>query len=152
MGDAEDFWPPIDDAEDLHSPVVLLRKQAEALSEKSGHRLLGRVSTVAIRLGNQALEALGIDPFGPNADTFTHVFSIEVPALNEYRYTLFSVSHGLETYPVVYEKEPREWQTLANAEVFTIWLKETLSSDKTKRVLKTLREQAGKEPNYRWQA
>jgi hypothetical protein len=145
MGDAEDFWPPMEDVEDAKSPVVLLRKQAEALTDKSGHRLRGRVSTATIRLGNAALEAMHIDPYGPNRDTFTHVFSIEVPALDDYRYNLFSVSHGLEGYPVVHEKEDGEWQALANAEEFTNWLKQTLSSEKTRRVLRTLREQAGKE-------
>lgn len=150
MGDAEDFWPPIEDAEDANSPVVLLRKQAEALTDKSGHRLRGRVSTITTRLSSQALEALRIDPYAGNTDTFTHVFSIEVPALDDYRYTLFSVSHGLEAYPVVHEKEDREWEALGTAEEFTRWLKQTLSSEKTKRVLKTLREQAGKEVNARW--
>jgi len=55
MGDAEDFWPPMEDVEDAKSPVVLLRKQAEALTDKSGHRLRGRVSTATIRLPNSAL-------------------------------------------------------------------------------------------------
>jgi len=144
MGNAEDFWPPIDDAEDPNSPVVLLRKQAEALSTKTGYRLRGRVSTAArIRLSNEALEALGMNPYEPQDDVFTHLFSIEVPALEDYRYTLFSISHGLEGYPVVYENEGGQWRRLANREELTRWLKETLSSDKTKRILKTLREQAG---------
>ena len=141
MGDAEDFWPPIDDAEDVNSPVVLLRKQADALTEKSGRRLRGRVSTATIRLSYEALQALRLDD---NTDTFTHVFSIEVPALDDYRYTLFSVSQGIEAYPVAYQQEEgREWRALSNVEEFTGWLKQTLSSEKTKRVLKTLREQAG---------
>jgi hypothetical protein len=72
------------------------------------------------------------------------VFSIEVPALDDYRYNLFSVSQGLEGYPVAHE-EGGEWQALENAEDFTNWLKQTLSSEKTKRVLRTLREQAGNE-------
>lgn len=72
------------------------------------------------------------------------MFSIEVPALDDYRYNLFSVSHGLEGYPVAHE-EGSEWQALENAEDFTSWLKQTLSSEKTKRVLRTLREQAGNE-------
>ena len=150
MGDAEDFWPPMEDAEDTNSPVVLLRKEAEALTDKSGHRLRGRVSTASVTLSHDAFGALGIDPYAGNIDTFTHVFSIEIPALDDYRYNLLSVSHGLEGYPVVYQNEDHEWQRLANAEEFTRWLKETLSSEKTKRILKTLREQAGKEGNSRW--
>jgi hypothetical protein len=83
MGDAEDFWPAIDNAEDPNSPVVVLRKQAEILTEKSGQRLRGGVSTQTVRLEAQARELLGID----DNTAFTHVFKITVPSLEYYSST-----------------------------------------------------------------
>jgi len=145
MGDAEDFWPVLEDAEDPNAPVVLLRKQAEKLTEKTGYRLRGRVSTSSILLDHEGRHALGLDlSGGANPDSFTHVFTIEVPALDDYSYTLFSVSHGIEPYPVIYPDAQGGWNALANHEAFTAWLRETLASERTKRVLKTLSEQAGR--------
>jgi hypothetical protein len=146
MGDAEDFWPAIEEAEDPNSPVVLLRKQAENLSAKSGRRLLGRVSTTAGTVDMNARLLLGLGPF---ENVFTHRFTIEVPALEDYSYALFAITHGIETYPVTYEDERGQWQALDDVNAFTAWLKQTLSSDKTKRILKTLSEQAGQSPG-RW--
>lgn len=142
MGNAEDFWPPMDDVEDATSPVALLRKQADVLSDRTGYRLRGRVTTITSDLPTRAYEALHLDTW-PRPDTFTHIFSIEVPSLDNYRYALFSVSHGLEGYPVVSEEEPQGWRAMANPEEFTGWLREVLSSEKTKRILKTLKQQAG---------
>jgi|ERR1700694_1142674 len=143
MGDVEDFWPIIDNTENPNSPVVLLRKQAEKLTDNTGHRLRGRVSTSSIKLGFLAGLALGITDVRRAPDTFTHEFSIEVPALNDYSYTLFAISHAIDGYPVIYEDENGTWQSLSDVKQFTAWLKQTLSSEKTQRILKTLLEQAG---------
>lgn len=144
MGDTEDFWPAIENVEDAHSPVVLLRKQAEKLTDKSGRRLRGRVSTTTGRLGMDAMRALGKVDDIYSTDNFTHVFSIDVPSLEDYSYRLFTVSHGIDSYPVTYEDENHLWQALADEGKFTFWLKQTLSSEKTKRILNTLAGQAGK--------
>jgi len=141
MGDAEDFWPTLEETEDAGSPVVILRNQAEKLTEKYGRRLRGRVSTATGRLSQSALAALGIEQmFSP--DNFTHTFAIEVPALDDYSFTLFAVSHSIAPYPVAYQNEDGEWHALADRQAFIDWFKQTLSSERTKRVLKTLLEQA----------
>lgn len=140
MGDAEDFWPSLDDVEDANSPVVILRKQAELLSDKTGHRLRGRIVTSTVPARSGARGVLGLDLFAP---VFNHAFLIEVPALDDYSYTLFSVAHGLESYPVAYEAGDGEWGDLNDPDRFRDWLKGTLSSEKTKRILRTLSQQAG---------
>src|SRR5947209_14336422 len=116
MGDAEDFWPAIDDAEAPNSPVVLLRKQAQILADKTGHRLVGRVSTATMPPGGNLRAALGLEIFDP---AFTHVFAIDVPSLDDYRYTLFAVTHGIEPYPVGYEDEARNSYVLIDVRAFT---------------------------------
>jgi hypothetical protein len=138
MGDAEDFWPAIDDTEDLNSPVVLLRKQADILTTKSGHRLRGRVSTSTINVTGPAANALGAEHYSP---AFAHTFYIEVPSLDDYSYSLFTILHGIDPYPVAHQ-DTNNVQGFLDAGQFTAWLRETLSSDKTKRILKTLSEQA----------
>jgi hypothetical protein len=143
MGDAEDFWPAIEETESPNSPVVLLRKQAERLTDKTDRRLRERVSTLGTKLDFHASLALGILD-GRRPDSFTHIFSIEIPALDDYSYTLFSISHLIEGYPVLYQDDDGSWQRLSDVGQFTAWLKQTLSSDKTKRILRTLLEQAGK--------
>jgi len=141
MVDAEDFWPEIESIEDPGSPVVLLRKQAEKLALKTGHRLRGQVSTSSGAFHFAAHVELGM-PLDEEMG-FTHSFRIEVPALDDYSYTLFTVSHGIESYPVIYQDDNQQWHALANSEALTDWLRETLTSEKTKRVLKTLLDQAG---------
>jgi hypothetical protein len=139
MGDAEDFWPPIDNAEDPDSPVVVLRKQAQILTEKSGQRLQGRVSTETVRLDADARELLGIDA---STTAFTHVFRILVPSLEYYSYALFAISHGIAPYPVAHKNDANVWEAFANVNAFKTWLRAELSSEKTKRIVKTLSEQA----------
>lgn len=140
MGDAEDYWPAIENTEDPESPVVMLRKHAEKLSEKSARRLRGRVATSTGRLGPDALGALGKENLF-DQDNFTHVFYIDLPLL-DYSFQLFAVSHGIDYYPVIYYDDYHMVHPLANASEFDTWLKTFLSSEKTKRILKTLIQQA----------
>lgn len=140
MGDPEDFWPSLDDVEDPDSPVVILRKQAEVLGDKSAHRLRGRVATSTLQMGRVVRDILQLDQFAP---VFNHVLLIEVPALDDYSYTLLNTAHGLEPYPVACEAGDGEWFSVSDAGRFREWLKQTLSSERTKRILKTLSQQAG---------
>ena len=140
MGDAEDFWPALDDVEDPNSPISILRKQAEILSDKSGHRLRGRIATATVSVSFVIRAVLQLDQFAP---VFNHAFLIEVPVLDDYSYTLFNVSHSLDPYPVACEASDGGWLALKDAGAFREWLKGTLSSEKTKRILKTLSQQAG---------
>lgn len=121
--DEEDFWPAIEETTDVNAPIVLLRKQANILYEKTNYTLQGEVTT---------------EP--GSSGSFVHSFNIVVPALNGYRYELFTITHGIEPYPV-WTTENHLRKELASEQEFTAWLKSALSSEKTKRVLTTLLQQ-----------
>ena len=68
-------------------------------------------------------------------DDFFHTFRLVVPALDNYAYKLFQVSHGLSLYPVTERLKYTEFQT---EEDFIAWLRQTLSSDATKKLIGNL--------------
>jgi hypothetical protein len=120
----DDFWPAIDEAEEITAPIVLLRKYAAPLWDKSGHLINAEVET---RTGSEG--------------SFIHSFNLIVPALDGYTYELFEVRHGIEPYPVWYLDEDRQRSEFADEKQFTDWIKVMLSSERTKRILKTLVQQ-----------
>jgi hypothetical protein len=77
-----DLWPEIEQSK-VVPPVAILREQAAALGNRTGHLLEGRVSTRTDGDGN-----------------FIHTFYVVAPTLDNYTYGLFSISHGADTYPV----------------------------------------------------
>ena len=80
MATQPDFWGDIG-ADPVRSPVAVLREQAALLGSKTKNLVEARVETSTFR------------------DTFRHAFLLVVPTL-DYQYQLFSVSHGLEMYPL----------------------------------------------------
>ena len=117
-----DFWPN-DILGTEPGPVEALRKQAGFLGEKTEYVLVGDVRTDVSR-GN-----------------FVHSFDLVIPSLDRYRYNLLRVSHDITYYPL-------EWffgddhGYLHSEEEFMTWLKSVLSSDATKRIIRTLLTQA----------
>jgi hypothetical protein len=118
-----DFWPADLGGGDPDAPVVLLRTQASLLGQKVKSILEARVST---------------DAFGGSG--FRHTFELVVPAIS-YSYRLFWIQHGVDPYPVTWTLESQQG-TLASKEEFTEWLRGTLGSDRTKRIIQTLLAQA----------
>src|SRR5580704_15217123 len=77
---ADDLWPTnIADA-NLLTPVTILKEQAALLGEKTRQLVTGEVATPA------------------TGNLFVHHFYIVAPTLN-YKYELFSISHGVSFYP-----------------------------------------------------
>lgn len=121
MGDqAADFWPDVLRLPDQRAPVTILREQAGALYRKTKGLLEGEVRTLA------------------RFDQFEHSFYVVAPALDRYGYELFSVSHGVDLYPVSVKSGPDQGRSLASEQEFSMWLKQTLGSKETLRVLSAL--------------
>lgn len=117
--DNQDFWPEGLDQLDENPPVALLRKQAALLGEKTGHAVEASIET------------------GTRSGEFVHYFNLIVPALEDYRYELFRVRHGVDFYPLkVFDNAGS--QDLATEEEFVNWLKALLSSDRTKKIISSL--------------
>jgi len=117
MATRTDFWGDIEPAQ-VRTPAAILREQAALLGTKTQNLVEARVET-------------DIDQW----HEFNHRFLLVVPALSNYSYQLFRVEHGVNLYPV---RVDRESLRLENEEAFIEWLRRTLSSAETKRIIGNL--------------
>jgi len=132
-----DLWPDIEQSK-VVPPVAILREQAAALGNKTGHLLEGRVITRTDEDGNYIY----------------HTFYVVAPALDNYSYNLFSISHGAEPYPVTVPHPrrmdsgrhpyPRSLEINSEKELLD-YLREVLNSEKTKRIVGSLLAQVKSE-------
>ena len=113
-----DLWPPEVGTTTIVPPLAILRRQAAILGERTQNLLEGKVETLA------------------EGDQFWQWFYIVAPSL-DYKYLLFEVKHDVVGYPVTYFVNTIPFQ-LRSPEEFVGWLKETLNSDQTKRVVGSL--------------
>jgi hypothetical protein len=121
-----DFWPPLGQTR-ITPPVVILREQAALLANKSQGLIEGQVDTSA------------------GGDRFYHRLYVVAPTLDNYRYQLLGVYHAILLYPVyvIASGESKTERPLDSEEEFLNWLREVLSSDRTKQVLDALLAQIG---------
>jgi hypothetical protein len=118
-----DLWPEIEQSQ-VVPPVVILREQAALLGKKTNHLLEGRVVTSAA------------------TDKFYHSFRIVAPALDDYAYGLFSVWHDVTLYPVLTNEADQRGNvrtvSLASEQELLDYIRRTLNSDHTKKVVGSL--------------
>ena len=124
----ENLWGDLPLAENVETPLSLLRSQAVFLGKMTFGFLEGRIITTQ-----------------DTGDRIHHEFRIVVPALGNYSATLLSVRHPPELYPL--EMSPGAGIGLAalyiaDKEVFKSKLKEILQSDRTRRIVQSLVTQA----------
>jgi hypothetical protein len=117
---ARDFWGDIQENE-VRTPLSILREQAALLGPKTKHLLKAEVGTYV------------------SSERFVHHFNLVVPALDNYRYELFGITHGIDLYPVVEVGRPQE---MHNEDEFIAWLQQRLTSQQTRRIINTLMSQA----------
>jgi hypothetical protein len=115
-----DLWGDITPSA-VRTPASILREQASLLGAKTRHTIEGQVET-QISVG-----------------TFYHSFNLVVPALENYSYELFKISHQLTLYPIyVGYPDPNA----EDEQAFVKWLGQKLSSAETKRIIGNLLAQA----------
>jgi hypothetical protein len=81
-----DVVPPvaeIDPRDEAPSPAAILRAQAATWTQRTNGEVIAEV-----------------EPARASSDRIGHWFSFVVPALDNYRYRLFRVEHGIELYPL----------------------------------------------------
>lgn len=116
MSAKTDLWGEIV-ATKTRTPVAILREQASLLGEKTAFAIEAKVESAASDRG------------------FIHRFVLVVPALDQYEYELFSISHGIELYPV---QELANYKTMETEEQFKEWLHRQLSDSRTVRIIGNL--------------
>lgn len=123
------LWPEDIAVSEVVAPVSILKDQASLLGERTKNLVEGRV-TQRERF---------------RKPDFVYDFYIVAPALNNYRYRLFSISHDVEFYPLaidesgVFDADGRDFEVQAsNEEEFLEALATIFSSERTKGIISSL--------------
>jgi hypothetical protein len=119
MASPADLWGNIQVA-DVRTPAAILREQAALLGTKTQNVVEAKVIS------------------GTEDNEFYHSFNLIVPALDYYTYSLFTIRHDVNLYPVRINRGPR----LESEQEFTDWLRKTLSSPETTKIVQNLLAQA----------
>jgi hypothetical protein len=125
------LWPEDIAVTDVVAPVTILKEQASLLGERTKNLVEGSVVTPGT--------VRGVDFMLKNR--FSYGFDLVAPALNNYRYRLFSISHGVEFYPLTIngsEALTSDEFHVNNEEEFLKALEAIFSSDKTKGIISSL--------------
>ena len=118
MATQPDFWGELDFPQ-IRTPADILREQAALLGRKTRNLIEAKVYTSVLH------------------GDFIHTLDLVVPTLDNYSYQLIWIAHGIELYPV------RTEDKRLNSEFeFTEWVRQTLSSEKTRRIVSSLLAQA----------
>lgn len=121
-----DLWPKAKFEPDIVTPVSILRRQASLLGEKTQQLVTAEVAS------------------GVFGDEVVHFFRLVVPALDNYKYELFKVSHTVDRLYPVYGSSENAFPlpSLADQSAFVRWLREILSSESTLKKIDSLMAQA----------
>jgi hypothetical protein len=126
-----DLWPEDIAVNEVLAPVTILKHQASLLGERTKNLVEGSVT----QRKRQFSDDTG----------FTYDFYLVAPALDFYRYRLFSISHGVDFYPLsiqdsgVFDPDGRESKLKVNDEdEFIHALAKIFSSEKTKGIISSL--------------
>ena len=117
------LWPQDIAVTDLVPPVAILKEQASLLGKQTQNLVEAHVVLGGSR--------------NPGMYPFHYYFQVIAPALDGYRYNLFSISHGVQFYPVRIEFEDADIE-VQNEEEFMTALANIFSSDKTKGIISAL--------------
>lgn len=149
MSNNIDLWPDDIATVTIKAPSVILREQASKLGDRTKNIVVAEIK----------------DKLSPyEATSLHHEFQIVAPALNNYRYTLFSITHDAsELYPLdfiaskdllkevetpdnrVYFKHENLLEpliTVVNEPEFVAVLSRLLSASKTRRIIASLLAQS----------
>jgi hypothetical protein len=120
MADEErDLWPKDIGAGNLVTPVAILREQAALLGQKTQQLVTAEVTTQT------------------RQEKFAHSFHLVAPALDNYKYEIFSVHHGITFYPmqVVYQGTAHQ---VGSQDAFLNFLRTIFTSTATKNIIQSL--------------
>jgi hypothetical protein len=117
-----DLWPANFGDTLTRTPADVLKEQAAMLGPKTGNRVTAEVRSII------------------ELDAIVLRFDLVVPALRNYRYTLFEVYHKVDRlYPV---SIIGEIQQLADEQQLLDFVASELQSEETKRIVSTLLSQS----------
>ena len=142
-----DLWPDHFEPEsDGELPVVILRQQAALLGRKTRGLVEAEVKTTAAPAGTRMsfspVRLVGEPELEPAR--FAHRFLLRVPAVEDYRYALFTVyQQPTDLYPLRIDFDDRTWE-VKDREDLDAALRLIFADESTKRVIGTLMAQSDK--------
>lgn len=130
-----DLWPEDIGTTNKRAPVDMLREQAILLGEKTGGLITARVKFV------EPMFAIGAKTHG----SFRFDFDLLAPRLNNYSYTLFSISNFASLYPAYVEFDEFDGgkATARCEEEFEGLVRQIFTSQKTRDLISGIRAQIG---------
>lgn len=125
-----DLWPDDIGHSDIVAPVTIMRQQASFLGRKTQNIIEGDVVT----------------KFNQDNENFVHYFFLVAPALQDYRYKLFTIRHEISFYPLFLHSERTDNKevTVPNQDVFLKVLMKEFNSEKTRSVIESMVAQSEK--------
>jgi hypothetical protein len=96
-----DLWPADLNATVPDTPVSVIRAQANVLTERTEKQIVGEVNSIR----------------SANDTNFKYSFDLYVPAIR-YRYTLFTLSYGIQGYPVEISPDAAIAKEIASPDLF----------------------------------
>jgi hypothetical protein len=122
---SKNLWGDLKELEIIRSPKSILQEQADYLTKATEGVLMGKVDEDVRR------------------STFSYDLDVVVPSLNDYAYTLLTILHPLEFYPVqIKAGKPPTDITCPSEEAFERAIGTILSSPEVRKVLSRLVSQA----------
>jgi len=120
-----DLWGDLTGLETVTSPREVLEEQGAILAKKTHGKLRGDVRDLT------------------QADTFIYALDIVAPGLNDYRYTVLTVRHGITMYPLLMlsgsdDAIPQARIKCDDEQELIDALSRVLGSSKTKRAIASL--------------
>ncbi len=122
---AKNMWGKLDELEPVRTPTLILKEQGNLL----------RNATKGSLAGVTTLQTLG--------DEFLIDFDITAFYLNEYRYTLLTLRHGLDIYPLTMQDKVHDVAySCESEEIFVQVVEQILSSTEVRKIIQTLISQS----------
>ena len=160
-----DLWPDSIETAKVKSPAALLREQASLLGRKTRNLVQAEVKGGGRQrdyfenvITESILKQAEFKGESPQRDYFHYSFQIVAPALDYYRYELFTITHDIQLYPLIIclehdiyseierfsnflvKTEENKFEIKSENEFLEI-LKAVFGSEKTRRVITALLSQ-----------
>jgi hypothetical protein len=133
----DDLWGELPDVEEIKTPFVLLKEQAELLTEKTDGLLVGEVTQRQVKVRKQGQPTFTFAV--PTLQGFQCTFDIVVPTLNNYKYSLLSLVYKMMTlYPLDLSPANEPSVSCSDEEEFKKELGKILKSQKTQDIISKL--------------
>jgi len=133
----QDLWPDNLEVVEAEAPVILLRRQAALLGQKTGNLVEAEV---------RQWDSLAVETT-VTGYAFGHSLDLVAPALGDYRYQLLSIFNNIDLYPVAFRVDKHVQNEIApgnsdylimaeSQDDFLEMLGKILKSKRTQRIIK----------------